>query len=180
MNYNCDNIVLDRKPLVSNVLQSWINESFFQLRHFKVYWAFAGFTERDARSFVGKICPHLYSPEYNTAKWSKLEVLASAEPYYWWPYITFFIGHKWSTSVSTCPCFHMKHLNRDSSPISVAPLCLNQHMPSISDLRKSDSQKKDYFRKRLIMEQSNEFRDSLMFTSLHSLLKMICLSSGVF
>lgn len=39
-------------------------------------------------------------------------------------HISFFIGHKWRTSVSTRLSFHIKHLNRDCSPISVAPLCL--------------------------------------------------------
>lgn len=35
--------------------------------------------------------------------------------------ISFFIGHKWNTSVSTWLSFHTKHLNRDSSPMSAAP-----------------------------------------------------------
>lgn len=39
-------------------------------------------------------------------------------------HISFFIGHTWRTSVSTRLSFHIKHLNRDCSPISVAPRCL--------------------------------------------------------
>lgn len=123
MNYNCDQIELNRKPVVLSVLQSWINGSFFQPSHFQSIPSPRLVYSENADSFVWKECPHLHDTEHNMAKWSKLEPLASAEPYYWWPYITF-IGHKWSTSVSTWPSFHTKHLNRDSSPISAVPLCL--------------------------------------------------------
>lgn len=42
------------------------------------------------RLCVWKARPHLHNTEHNMAKWSKLEPLPSAEPYYWWPYITLY------------------------------------------------------------------------------------------
>lgn len=127
MNYNCDNIVLDGEPVVSNVLLSWINGSFFQPSHFKVYRAFAWFTVKMPHLLFEK-CVHIYTTQSTTrqseANWNRWPLLNHITG----DHISFFIGHKWSTSVSTWLSFHTKHLNRDSSPISVAPLCLNQHV----------------------------------------------------
>lgn len=58
-------------------------------------------------------------------------------------HISFFIGHKWSTSVSTWLRFHIKHLNRDCSPISVAPLCLFK--PACLSYIKPQKEQKGYF-----------------------------------
>lgn len=90
MNYNCDQTELNRKPVVLSVLQSWINGSFFQPSHFQSTPSAHLVYSEDAESFVWKECPHLQGTEHNMAKWSKLEPLASVEPYYWWPYITFY------------------------------------------------------------------------------------------
>lgn len=70
----------------------------------------------------------------------------------------FFIGHKWSTSVSTWLSFHTKHLNRNSSPISVAPLLLFK--PTCVSYIKSQKEQKAvlyqtvYLSKGLIIECS--------------------------
>lgn len=113
---------LNRGPAV--LPQCRINGSFFSLSHFRKYTQRSlGLQWKMPHLFVWKACPHLHNAEHNMAKWSKLEPPASAEPYYWWPYITLY------RSQVKHICFHLtkfpcKHLNRDSSPISVIPPCL--------------------------------------------------------
>lgn len=68
-------------------------------------------------------CVHIYTTQSTTrqseANWSRWPLLNHITG----DHISLFIGHKRSTSVSTWLSFHTKHLNRDSSAISVAPLC---------------------------------------------------------
>lgn len=82
--------------------------------------------------------PHLQNAEHSMAKWSKLEPLASAEPYYWRPYITFY------RSQAKHICFHLAnfslrdiwirilHLHSFAPPPPCA--CLNQLVPRTSKL----------------------------------------------
>lgn len=123
MNYNCDKIELSRKPVVWSVLQSWINGSVFQPSHFEACWAFAWFTVKMPHLLFEKYV-HIYTTQSTTrqseANWSRWPLLNHITG----DHISLFIGHKRSTSVSTWLSFHTKHLNRDSSPISVVPLCL--------------------------------------------------------
>lgn len=74
--------------------------------------------------FCLKKCVHIYKTQSTTrqseANWSRWPLLNHITG----DHISLFIGHKWSTSVSTWLSFHTKHSNRDSSAISVAPLCL--------------------------------------------------------
>lgn len=109
--------------VVLNVSQSWINGAFFQPSHLEVYWAFAWFTVKMPHLLFEK-CVHIYTTQSTTrqseANWKRWPLLNHITGYH----ISFFIGQKWSTSVSTWLSFHTKHLNRDSSPISVAPLRL--------------------------------------------------------
>lgn len=114
---------LTEKPVLWCALQTWINGSFFQLSHFNVYWAYAWFTVKMPHLLFEE-CVHIYKTQSTTwqseANWSRWPLLNHITG----DHISLFIGHKWSTSVSTRRSFHTKHLNRDSQPISVAPLCL--------------------------------------------------------
>lgn len=105
------------------MLQSWINGSFFQPSHFQVCGALTWFTVK-MPSLLFEKNVHIYTAQSTTwqseANWSCWPLLNHITG----DHISLFIGHKWSTSVSTRPSFHTKHLNRDSSPISVVPLCL--------------------------------------------------------
>ena len=118
MNYNHNNIMFDRKSLVSNVLQSWINVSFkVHTEHpLGLQWKCHIFCLRNMSTFTQHRVQHGEVKQIGTVGlcWTILLVTI----------YHFFIGHKWSTSVSTWLSFHTKYLNRDSSPISVAPLLL--------------------------------------------------------
>lgn len=172
MNYNCDKIELNRKPVVWSVLQSWINGSFFQPSHFKAYWAFAWFTVKMPHLLFEKYV-HIYTTQSTTrqseANWSRWPLLNHITG----DHISLFIGHKWSTSVSTWLSFHTKHLNRDSSPISV-PLCLFK-AACVSYIKPPrvffSFVPESVFLKRFdYRTQCRENYDSLMFTPQHSLL----------
>lgn len=118
MNYNCDQTELNRKPVVLSVLQSWINGSFFQPSHFQSIPSAHLVYSENAESFVWNTAQRTtWQSEANWSCWPLLNHITG-------DHISLFIGHKWSTSVSTWPNFHTKHLKRDSSPISVVLLCL--------------------------------------------------------
>ena len=68
----------------------------------------------------------------------------------------FFIGHKWSTSVSTWLSFHTKHLNRDSSPISLATLCLFK--PTCVSYIKSHMSKRLFYTRKCIFSERFDYR----------------------
>lgn len=77
---------------------------------------------RSATSLLWEMRPHLHNTEHSMAKWSKLEPLASAEPYYWRPYITFY------RSQAKHICFHLANFSlRD---IWIGILYLHSFAPS--------------------------------------------------
>lgn len=112
---------LDRWSLLLNGWPSWINVFFFQLSHFKVYRAC---TRCKMLHLLFEKYVHIYTTQSTVrlgeANWKCSPLLNRITG----DHISFFIGHKWRTSVSTRLSFHIKHLNRDCSPISVAPPCL--------------------------------------------------------
>lgn len=60
---------------------------------------------KNATSLLWEMRLHLHNAEHSMAKWSKLKPLASAEPYYWWPYITFY------RSQAKHICFHLANFS---------------------------------------------------------------------
>ena len=117
MNYNCDNILLD-----INQLQSQMNGSLFQPSHFEVYRAFAQFTVQTPHLLFEKYV-HIYTTQSTTrpseANWNRWPLLNLITC----DHISFFYRSQ-VRHICFHLAFHTKHLNRDSSPISVAPLCL--------------------------------------------------------
>lgn len=111
-------IALHGNPVFLNVLPSYMNVFFFQLSHFEVYRAC---THRKTLHLLFEKYVHIYTTQSTVrqgeANWKCSPLLNRITG----DHISFFIGHKRRTSVSTRLSFHIKHLNRDCSPISVAP-----------------------------------------------------------